>query len=80
MFSEEEKEEVIEDDEGFEDQSISFDELEHENVIQALNNHVNAVTAQDETTGIYQMGCNLIKKFANRSLWDQEKNVLCKRQ
>jgi hypothetical protein len=53
MLSEEEKEEVIEDDDGFQDQSISFDELEHENVIQALNNHVNVVTAQDETTGIY---------------------------
>jgi hypothetical protein len=26
------------------------------------------------------MGCNLIEDFANRSLWDQEKNVLCKRQ
>jgi hypothetical protein len=50
MLSEEEKEEVIEDDEEFEDQSIFFDELEHGNVIQALNNHVNAVTAQNETT------------------------------
>jgi hypothetical protein len=33
MLSKEEKEGVIEDDEGFKDQSISFDELEHENVI-----------------------------------------------
>jgi hypothetical protein len=49
-------------------------------VAQALNNHVNAVTAQDETTRIYQMGCNLIEDFANRSLWNQEKNALCKRQ
>jgi hypothetical protein len=55
MPSEEEEEEAIEEDEEFEDQSISFDELEHENVIQALNNHVSAVTAQDERTGIYQM-------------------------
>jgi hypothetical protein len=80
MLSEEDQEEVIEDNEGFEDQSISFDELEHENVIQALNNHVNPVAAQDRTTRIYQMGCNLIEDFANRSLWDQEKNALCKRQ
>jgi hypothetical protein len=29
---------------------------------------------------MYQMGCNLIEDFANRSLWDQEKNALCKRQ
>jgi hypothetical protein len=26
------------------------------------------------------MRCNLIEGFANRSLWDQEKNALCKRQ
>jgi hypothetical protein len=38
------------------------------------------VTIQNETTGIYQIGCNLIDDFANRSLWDQEKNALCKRQ
>jgi hypothetical protein len=41
---------------------------------------MNVVTVQDETTGIYQIGCNLIDNFANQSFWDQEKNALCKRQ
>jgi hypothetical protein len=79
MFPEEEEEELEEDNE-FEVQSISLDEQDHEHVIQAVDEQANVVTVQDETTGIYQIGCNEINDFANRSLWDQEKNALCKRQ
>jgi hypothetical protein len=41
---------------------------------------MNAMTVQDETTRIYQIGSNQIDDFAHRSLWDQEKNALCKCQ
>jgi hypothetical protein len=80
MFPEEEKGEDLEDDDGFEVQSISFDEQEHGHMMQAPNEQMNAVTVQDETAGIYWIGCNLIDDFANRSLCGQEKNAVCKRQ
>jgi hypothetical protein len=80
MLPEEEEEEDLEDDDGFEVRSISFGEQKHAHVMQDLDEQMNAVTVQDETTVIYQIGCDLIDDFANLSLWDQEKNALCKRQ
>jgi hypothetical protein len=74
------EEEDLEDDDGFEMHSISFDEQEHGHVMQALDESMNAVTVQDETTGMYQIECNLIDDFANRLLWDEEKNALYKCQ
>jgi hypothetical protein len=71
-----EEEEDLEDDDGLEVQSISFDEQEHGHVMQARHEQMNVVTVQDETTGICQIGCNLINDFADRSRWDQEKNAL----
>jgi hypothetical protein len=80
MLPEEENGEDLEDDNGFEVQSISFDEQGNGQLMQALDEQVNAATVQDETTRIYQIECNLIDDFANRSLRDSEKNALCKRQ
>jgi hypothetical protein len=80
MFPEEEEEEDLEDDDGFEVRSISFDGQEHGHVVKAFDEQMNAVTIQDAITGIYPIGCNLVDDFANRSLWDQEKNAFCKHQ
>jgi hypothetical protein len=46
-------EEDLEDDDGFEVQSIFFNEQEHSHVMQALDEQMNAATVQVETTGIF---------------------------
>jgi N-dimethylarginine dimethylaminohydrolase len=80
MLPEEEEESDLEDDDAFVVQSISFDEQDHGHVMQAFDGQTNAVAIQNETIGIYEIECNLIDDFTNRSLWDEEKNALCKCQ